>query len=81
MLLLSLAAQLGTRYRQHMNRPTSATGPRPVQTWVPDTNAPGFAAEARRQSRAIAARDTTKEAAEERAFWERVSADAWNDLD
>jgi hypothetical protein len=26
-----------------------AAGPRPVQIWVPDTNAPGFAAERRRQ--------------------------------
>jgi Protein of unknown function (DUF3018) len=63
-----------------MNCLTSATGLRPVQTWVPDTTAPGFIAEARRQCLAIAAHDTTPEAAEEWAFWERVSADAWDDL-
>lgn len=32
-----------------------AAGLRPVQIWVPDTRAPGFAAEAERQSRRIAA--------------------------
>jgi hypothetical protein len=29
-------------------------GLRPIQTWVPDVRAPGFAEEARRQSRAVA---------------------------
>jgi hypothetical protein len=29
-------------------------GLRPIQIWVPDMRAPGFAAEARRQSRAVA---------------------------
>jgi hypothetical protein len=32
-----------------------AAGLRPVQIWIPDTRAPGFAAEAERQSRLIAA--------------------------
>ena len=32
-------------------------GLRPIQIWVPDLRAPGFAAEARRQSRALAAAD------------------------
>jgi len=30
-----------------------AAGLRPVQIWIPDTRAPGFAAEARRQSELI----------------------------
>ncbi len=34
-----------------------AKGLRPIQIWVPDTRAPGFAEEARRQSRLIAAED------------------------
>ncbi|GAB3764024.1 antitoxin MazE family protein [Microlunatus parietis] len=29
-------------------------GLRPIQIWVPDTRAPGFAAEARRQSQLVA---------------------------
>ena len=32
-------------------------GLRPIQIWVPDTRAPGFAAEARRQSALVAAED------------------------
>jgi len=32
-----------------------AAGFKPVQIWVPDPNAPGFAAECRRQSRIIQA--------------------------
>ncbi|MCA3313101.1 MAG: antitoxin MazE family protein [Roseomonas sp.] len=31
-----------------------ARGLRPIQIWVPDTRAPGFAEEARRQSRLVA---------------------------
>ena len=34
------------RYRERLR----AAGLRPVQVWVPDTSAPGFAEEARRQS-------------------------------
>jgi hypothetical protein len=40
------------RYRERMRR----SGLRLVQFWVPDTRAPGFAAECRRQSRAAAAK-------------------------
>jgi Antitoxin MazE-like len=32
-------------------------GLRPVQIWIPDTRAPGFAEEAHRQSQAVAAAD------------------------
>jgi hypothetical protein len=32
-------------------------GLRPIQIWVPDTRAPGFAEEARRQSRLVAAEE------------------------
>jgi hypothetical protein len=39
------------RYRARMRR----AGLRLMQLWVPDTRAPGFAAECRRQSRAAAA--------------------------
>jgi hypothetical protein len=57
-----------------------AAGLRPVQIWVPDTRAPGFAAECRRQSELIAAAERTDAARTETEFWERVSADAWDDL-
>ncbi len=40
-------------YRQRMR----AAGLRPVQIWVPDTRAPGFAEICRAQARAVAAGD------------------------
>ncbi|MHB2022550.1 MAG: antitoxin MazE family protein [Mycobacteriales bacterium] len=45
-------------------------GLRPVQIWVPDVRAPGFAAEAHRQS-ALAA--SSPHAAEDQAFVDAVS--------
>jgi hypothetical protein len=48
-----------------------ARGLRPIQLWVPDTRAEGFAAEARRQARAVAA---AADAADTMDFLERVSA-------
>jgi antidote-toxin recognition MazE-like antitoxin len=44
------------RYRDRMKR----SGFRLVQFWVPDTRAPGFAAECRRQSRVVARRKTAE---------------------
>jgi Protein of unknown function (DUF3018) len=58
-----------------------AAGLRPVQIWVPDTRVLGFAAECRRQCEVIADAEKTDEGRSETDFWERVSADAWNDLD
>lgn len=46
-------------------------GLRPIQIWVPDTRAPGFAEEARRQSRLVAAEPDFDEVM---GFIERVSA-------
>ena len=45
------------RYRESMRR----QGLRPLQIWVPDRHAPGFAEEARRQSRAIAESEQEKD--------------------
>lgn len=42
-----------------------AAGLRPVQIWVPDTRAPGFAEEARRQAALAAAADRKDEGLEE----------------
>lgn len=41
------------RVREHRSR-LAQQGLRPVQIWVPDVRAPGFAEEAHRQSRAVA---------------------------
>jgi hypothetical protein len=45
-------------------------GLRPVQIWVPDVRAPGFAAEAHRQSELAA---TSAHAAEDQAFVDAIS--------
>ena len=58
------------RYRESMRR----QGLRPLQIWVPDIRAPGFDAEARRQSRAVAA---TREDRAVNDFIERVTD--WDD--
>ena len=53
-------------YRERLR----AQGLRPVQIWVPDVDAEGFAAEANRQSRAVAASDA---ADDDQAFVDSVS--------
>jgi hypothetical protein len=57
------------RVRAHRER-LRAQGLRPVQIWVPDVNAEGFAAEAHRQSRAVANSDA---ADDDQAFVDSVS--------
>ena len=52
-----------------------AAGLRPVQLWVPDTRAPGFAEECARQSRLIRDSETDDSRAED-AAWERASSEA-----
>ena len=56
------------RYRQRMK----AQGMRPIQLWVTDTRTPAFAAEAHRQSAAVAAGD---QAADDQAFIDALSRD------
>lgn len=57
------------RVRAHRER-LRAQGLRPVQIWIPDVNAEGFAAEAHRQSRAVAASDA---ADDDQAFVDSIS--------
>lgn len=45
-------------------------GLRPIQIWVPDTRAPGFAEEARRQAKLVAAEDGFDDTMD---FIERIS--------
>ena len=56
-------------YRERLRR----QGLRPIQIWVPDTRSPAFAAEAHRQSAAIAA---SPHDADDQAFIDAVSDDA-----
>ncbi len=63
------------RVRKARNK-LRATGLRPVQVWVPDTRAPGFAEEVRRQCLLIAAAENTPEVREEAAFWEALATNS-----
>jgi antidote-toxin recognition MazE-like antitoxin len=56
-------------YRQRLRR----QGLRPIQIWVPDVRAPGFAEEARRQSLAVANSPGEKD---DQAFVDAISI--WN---
>jgi hypothetical protein len=51
-----------------------ALGLRPVQLWVPDTSAPGFAEECRRQSELVRLNETQASRREDEA-WEQASWD------
>lgn len=62
------------RVRQHRQK-LRTQGLRPVQIWVPDVRAPEFAAEAHRQSAAIAASEME---AEDQAFVDAISWE-WDD--
>jgi hypothetical protein len=57
------------RVREHRDR-LRAQGLRPIQIWVPDVTAEGFAAEAHRQSRAVTA---SASAEDDQAFVDSVS--------
>jgi hypothetical protein len=56
-------------YRERLRR----QGLRPIQIWVPDTRSPDFAAEAHRQSAAVAA---SPHEPEDQAFIEAISDSA-----
>jgi hypothetical protein len=52
-----------------------AAGLRPIQIWVPDTRAPGFAEECLRQSRLVAAAETEASRSEDE-LWVAASREA-----
>jgi len=58
------------KVRAHRER-LRAQGLRPIQIWVPDTRSPEFAAEAHRESLAIA---NSPHEAEDQAFIDAISA-------
>lgn len=68
-------SETGSRRRVRAHRARlREQGLRPIQIWVPDDRAPGFADEAHRQSRAVAA---SEHAGEDQNFIDAVSA--WPD--
>ncbi len=54
-----------------------AAGLRPVQIWVPDVRAAGFAAECARQSRLIRDAETAGSLAEDEAWFEASDKAGW----
>lgn len=54
-----------------------AAGLRPVQIWVPDVRAAGFAAECARQSRLIYDAETAESLAEDEAWFEVSDKASW----
>lgn len=62
------------KVQEHRQR-LRAQGLRPVQIWVPDMRAPGFKAEAHRQSLAVA---QSAQAADDQAFIDAIRDD-WTD--
>lgn len=63
------------RVRRHRDR-MRAAGLRPVQIWVPDTSAPGFAVEYARQCRVASAHPDP----DVDAFLDRLNQDLANEL-
>jgi hypothetical protein len=55
-----------------------AMGLRPVQIWVPDTTAPGFAAEVARQLRLLTEWEASPAGREEMAFWDALASEVWD---
>jgi hypothetical protein len=68
------------RVKQRRNRLREA-GLRPVQIWVPDTRAPGFAEEAARQCRLLAEWEASPAGQTEMAFWDALAKEAWDTPD
>lgn len=63
------------RVRDHRAR-LRAQGLRPIQIWVPDVRSPEFAAEAHRQSLAVA---SSRHAEVDQAFIEALADGAWDE--
>jgi len=67
----NIGVMASTRERVHQHREKlRKLGLRPIQIWVPDVRAPEFAAEAHRQSAAIAASEME---ADDQAFVDAIS--------
>ena len=72
-------ASIGTgaeRVRRRRDK-LRAAGLRPVQIWVPDTRAAGFAAECARQVQVIRDAETAESRAEDEAWFEVSDKTGW----
>ena len=73
-------ASIGTgaeRVRRRRDK-LRAAGLRPVQIWVPDTRAAGFAAECARQVQVIRDAETAESMAEDEAWFEVSDKTGWS---
>lgn len=73
-----MSASTSARVRKHREA-LRAAGLRPVQIWLPDTRAPGFAEEYRRQSRVVADANSADEGLD--AFVDELVEDALTQID
>jgi hypothetical protein len=67
----------GARRVQRRRDKLRAAGLRPVQIWVPDTRAAGFAGECARQARLIRASEAAEGRAEDEAWHEASDTAGW----
>ena len=67
----------GTKRVQRRRDKLRAAGLRPVQIWVPDTRAAGFAEECARQARLIREAETPERRADEEAWAEISDTSGW----
>ena len=64
------AIRTGAQRVQRRRDKLRAAGLRPVQIWVPDARAPGFAEECARQARLVRESETPESRAEDEAWFE-----------
>jgi Protein of unknown function (DUF3018) len=67
----------GTQRVQRRRDKLRSAGLRPVQIWVPNTRAAGFAKECARQARLIRQSETTECRAEDEAWYEASDTTSW----
>ena len=72
-----IGTRAGTKRVQRRREKLRAAGLRPVQIWVPDTRAPGFAEECARQARLIRQAATPETEADDDAWSETSDQAGW----
>jgi Protein of unknown function (DUF3018) len=71
------ATKTGAQRVQRRRDKLRAAGLRPVQIWVPDTRAVGFAQECARQARLVRDGEASANHAEDTAWFEASDATGW----
>jgi hypothetical protein len=71
------ATKTGAQRVQRRRDKLRAAGLRPVQIWVPDTRAEGFAEECARQARLVRDSETRESRTEDEAWFETSDTTGW----